>query len=166
MKTYNQRQHRYNELELGKSGVSFNRYGCTTCAILTGHSKLYPNNPIRPYEAVKMFQYTTKKTHPKLQSGLIIWGDSDFDGMNLTHRINGAPSHDLLVEIQNDPNRFMILELDGGSHWVYFSRNTVSWLPWLWVVDSWRHNARIERGMYRPIKKRRVSGYAIFRKDK
>lgn len=161
LKTYNQRNHRYINLTLGTSKVSFQRNGCTTCAICVGHSKIFPENPISAEEAARSFSYTDSRWKG-FKAGLILWKLTDFDGLEFLFRKKGKPSHDEMTFYGNNPSSFMILELDRGLHWVYLHKNTVSWLPWVLVVDSYPNDPDRKNGIYKIIAKKRITGFACF----
>ncbi len=63
MTNYSQLDPAFKKLTLGKSGVSFPKYGCTTCAIVNAANDL--GFKITPKEAVKKLQYT--------KDGKILW---------------------------------------------------------------------------------------------
>ena len=90
---YNQRHPRYSDLLLGLSGVDFNRNGCTTCAILTGHSKLCPDDPMTPEEAVTLY---------------LEWGNNWSHGKNVI-RSKSDVSYYFVVNTWEDPPKIYLI---------------------------------------------------------
>lgn len=141
---------KFNQRELkgtiDDTGILLSRFGCLICAICSGWSRLYPKGNLKPLEASKTWSFT--------RDGLLNWRRTNFDGMEFVDRIYNPPSDVECDYWIRSKDRFMVLELDHGAHWVmaYYYPFSLGW-KWIITIDSW--GGKIRRAG-------QVTGYATF----
>jgi len=154
MEKYSQRDPRWAHERLGRSELTVGKYGCTTTAICMVHSKFYGGG-LLPREAARTFKYTYGL--PGDKNGLIIWTQCNYQGMKFVKRGYWAN----MVEIEkyaNDPNKGVILEVDGGKHWVAV-KEFVNGAPV--IIDPWGGKEFASPGE----NDYKVTGYTLFEKE-
>jgi len=107
MKKYNQRTLKGT---IGDTRILLSRYGCYISSICSGWSRIYPKGSLHPHEAARIWDFT--------KDGLLKYS-TDFDGIEFCGKIKGEPSNDELAHWVRSKDRFMVLELNGGAHFVF-----------------------------------------------
>lgn len=138
-----QQDPRWANAKLGKSNVTVGRFGCTTTAIsmLSDYFGCYKD----PGElAMQQDLYTP--------DGYIIWANLRFDKMQFEDRLRGSGMFAEVNACLRDPNRAVILEVNGGAHWVTALRK--HWWPGsndYVCLDPWTGRKCLARGVYKNI---------------
>ena len=102
---------------MGHSGQTIGRSGCTTCDITAGYNWFYNAN-LTPDQICDKLSYTDKVHNPTLSSGLILWDSLENIKMKLIARIQGR-NDGAINSAWLNPNQVCLLEVNGGSHWVF-----------------------------------------------
>lgn len=127
MQILSQRDLRWAGKKLGRSEFTVGRFGCTTSAISMGHSFFFPKTFLTPAQIAIQDIYTIK--------GLIIWDRIKLPGMRFSGRMYHRDDAAILAALK-DPNRFVILQVNNGAHWVLACRPTIFGKSYR-VADPW-----------------------------
>ena len=93
---------------LGNSGISIAKAGCLTCALTVGYDALF-NQALNPVQVSKKVAYSA--------SGMLQWPSIASLGLKLEYR-SGVRDDARVNEALANPNKFAILELNHGAHFV------------------------------------------------
>lgn len=101
----------YPNTYMGKSGVSIAKAGCLTCAITVGYNAIN-HQDMNPIQASKIFSYTSQ--------GFLDWPSIKRIGLMLEEKLTKSKkvSESKLSEVLADPNKFCVLEINNGTHFV------------------------------------------------
>lgn len=125
MSIYSQRDQRWAAQEIGLSGLTIGRYGCTiTCLAMLAS---YFGQDINPGAMETLLKFTPQ--------GLIIWQSADFAKFAFESRVRYRDNA-LISAALKDPKRAVILEVAGHSHWVV----ATGWQPetnCFKIADPW-----------------------------
>jgi ABC-type bacteriocin/lantibiotic exporter with double-glycine peptidase domain len=107
MLTYCQRDPRWATHEIGLSGLTIGRYGCTiTCVAMLAS---YFGQILTPSAVENLLKFTPQ--------GLIIWKSADFSKFRFENREHCQDNYNISAALK-DPKRAVILEVSHHSHWV------------------------------------------------
>ena len=93
---------------LGKSKVSIAKAGCLTCSITGGYDSLF-NKTLNPPTIASKLQYDL--------AGILQWPSVSNWGLKLELR-SSVPNDSAVNEALLNPNKFAILEINHGAHFV------------------------------------------------
>lgn len=126
-----QRDLRWSEDPIGISKVTVGQKGCTlTCLSMISS---WFNSFLTPR------QIADQKTWFNSQ-GQMLWGNLSFGNFKWDWRQYGyMPAR--IIESIKDPKKAVILELDGGAHWVEGAKVLPGGL--FWVIDPWDGKGKI-----------------------
>jgi hypothetical protein len=114
--------------------------------------RFYPRQKLNPAEVAKTWKFTN--------DGLLIWKDTNFDGMEFKGRYYGQPDNDELAKWVRSKKTGMVLEVD-FSHWVWVYYYPLSTgISGCFIIDPLG-------GKIKPfaLTGYRCTGYALFAKD-
>ncbi len=137
---------RWASVTLGTSRFTIGRYGCTTTSIsmLSDYFKCFQN----PADISKNFcKYD--------MDGRILWNTLSLAHMAFETRGYGR-NDDFIKAALKDPNRAIILNVNGGAHWVVALRRTLFGNDFV-CADPWTGKTCTAVGTYKNI-----VGYASF----
>lgn len=136
-----QRDKRWSQLKLGASDLTIGRFGCTTVALTMG---------LRSFGIDIWPDYFAKYPRFYTTGGLIIWNNLVLpDGFRCEKRIASRNDAEIMASIK-DPNKFVLLQVDNGQHWVLALSKT--WFGNDYnVADPWFGDRRTACGTYKNI---------------
>lgn len=128
-------------MKLGTSPLTVGRYGCTTTALVMGLRSF--GIDVLPPDIAKYPRFYTK-------GGLIIWNNLVLpEGFHCEKRIYSRRDDEIVASLK-DPNKFVILQVDNGQHWVLALSKTWFGNDYS-VADPWFGDKRTACGMYKNI---------------
>lgn len=135
-----QRDPKWAKVKLGSSSLEMWRWGCTTTCIsmLSDYFKCYRT----PDEIAKEKRNYTP-------DGLILWGKLNFSKMAFEWRQYGCNEARIDASLK-DPKKAVILQVDGGRHWVVALRKAF-WTNDYVILDPWDGKKTMAKGRYRNI---------------
>ena len=146
----NQCNPEYKNLLLAPSKLSFNDFGCTTCAIKTGIEKI-TNKILTLKEVMDCIVYN--------KDGLIVWKACNWKklGVRFVWRFYRKPNlTDFPVMLSDD--YFSVLQINNFSHWVLW----VNGGKVTTVSDSWAKTEKAKYGYTHTINNNKINGFALF----
>jgi len=155
MFVYKQGDSRWADKTIGNTDLTLARWGCTITSICMLFTKFYRKS-LYPNEVCKTWKFTDKKTYPSLPEGLILWHETDFDGMEFVKRGYGYNKEEIKKYAQ-DKNYAVIVEVE-NRHWC-----AVTWFGGTWPVlaDPWTGSTL----WWWWLRYNSITGYAVFRKE-
>lgn len=145
MLSYSQRDPRWAQLEVGKSGQTIGRIGCTLTCI--ADLSTYFGDNLTPKDVNALCKFT--------DGGLIIWRSVVFNSFRFLMRGYIRSDREIADAIA-DPNKAVILEVANRSHWVVATG--VTWPYNIFKIADPIKGDRATMDRY----KNNITGYAIF----
>lgn len=149
---YSQRDPRWARETLGNTPYTIKEWGCTITSICMMFEDL--GVIMNPSQVAKRFKFDNQ--------GRLIWKSSEIDlpkrkKIKFTGRFYQSPIQKIVREYVNNPDAGMLLEINGGSHWVYLKKWTVFNRFWYLCADPLQLPAKIVK-----MPKWKITGYATF----
>lgn len=126
MKLLSQRDPRWSAIKLGASQLTVGRYGCTTTCLSMLSD--YFGGFLSPADIAPRASWYTP-------DGLVNWEKLDFSNMKFSARYK-LRNDDVINYALKDPNRAVMLNVSGGSHWVVALRKTLFGNSYI-CADPW-----------------------------
>lgn len=148
MVSYNQRDSRWANQNLGSSNLKMGLFGCTTTAI--ADLSTYFGDNLNPSQVADWIKYS---------NGLVLWQSCRFNHFQFERREYLRNEANILAAIK-DPNRAVLLQVDNGAHWVV-ATGVPNWFNWyIKIADPW-FGDKADMGRYGNS----ITGAAYFKRN-
>ena len=140
MRILSQRDKAWRDANLGQSSLTVGRFGCTTTCLsmLSDYFNCY----VTPAEIAHNAANYTK-------DGLVVWKNLKFGKFRFVAR-DYAEDRAKISEFIKDPDKAVILNVDGGHHWVVALRKSLVGNDWV-VADPWNGDKCGAKARYKDV---------------